>query len=155
MKTTKKVAVFFSMILIFTLAFGTLAHAANNPTLDTPEDKPIQDRYAILDGITYGLSFSSDNKAYCYANGTAGAATKFVVRGTLHKKDRNNYYQKMCSWPAETTYNTGFIFDHYALEATPGDYLFTLYVDVYKGDQCESLVFTKYKTKQQRYTRLK
>ncbi len=147
MLITKKVSFLFSTVLIFTLIFGTLTHAAANPSLDNRIDGPEQARYAILDGISYGLSFGSDGNAYCYATGSAGAATKFVVSGTLHKCGSNGHLDQICNWPERTTYGQTFIFDEHALMVTPGEYIFTLYVDVYKGTQCESLVFYKNNTK--------
>ena len=95
-----------------------------------------------------GSNFSgNDGNAYCHASGSAGAATKFVVRGTLHKYADNGHLDKICNWPNITTYGQTFIFDEHALMVTPGKYLFTLYVDVYNGTQCENLVFTKTNTK--------
>lgn len=147
MFTKKKISFLFSVVLIFTLIFGSSTYAASGPTLDTPVANPSQARYAILDDIGYGLSFSSDGNAYCYASGSAGAATKFVVSGTLHKCGSNGHLDQVCNWADRTTYGQTFIFDEHALMVTPGEYIFTLYVDVYKGNQCESLVFTKNNTK--------
>lgn len=136
-----------SVILIFSLAFGTLTYAASDPTLDTPVINPEQAEYAILDEITYGLNFGSDGNAYCHANGGAGNATKFVVSGTLHKYGNNGHLDQICNWPAKTTLGQNFIFSEHALMVTPGKYLFTLYVDVYSGSEYEHLVFTKTNTK--------
>lgn len=145
MLTKKKISFLFSVALIFTLTFGTLTYAAE-ADLDTPVTDPQQVKYAILDAITYSIDFKNGN-AYCYASGGAGAATKFVVRGTLHKYGSNGHLDKICNWPDQTTYGQNFIFDEHALMVTDGKYLFTLYVDVYNGSQCESLVFYKTATK--------
>lgn len=147
MLSKKKFSLLFSIIFILTLTFGTLTYAAAKPTLDTPSGKPTQVRYAILDGITYGLSFSNDNRAHCYASGDAGAATKFIVSGTLQKYNSNGHLDIICNWPERTYNGQNFDFYEYALCVTPGEYLFTIYVDVYKGTQHESLVFYKNNTK--------
>lgn len=147
MLNSKKIFSTISVILIFTLTFGTLAHAKAGATLDTPVTNLKQVKFAILDEITYGLSFSDDNRAHCYAGGSAGAATKFVVSGTLQKYNSNGHLDIICNWPERTTIGQNFNFYEYALCVTPGEYLFTIYVDVYKGTQCESLVFYKNKTK--------
>lgn len=147
MSIKKKLYFLFSITLIFTLLFGTFTYAAAKPTLDSPADNTKQVRYAILDGISYGITFGSDGNAYCHASGSAGNATKFVVSGTFHKYGSNGHLDKICNWPARTTYGQTFIFDEHALMVTPGEYLFTLYVDVYNGDQSEHLVFSKNKTK--------
>ena len=143
----KKISFLFSITLIFTLSFGTFTYAAARTTLDNPTGNTKQVRYTILDGISYGLTFGSDGNAYCHASGSAGNATKFVVSGTFHKYSDNGHLDKICNWPERTTYGQTFIFDEHALMVTPGKYLFTLYVDVYNGTQCENLVFTKTNTK--------
>lgn len=147
MLTRKKVPFLFSVILIFTLVFGTSAYAATGPDLDTPVINPEQAEYAILDEIGYGITFGSDGNAYCHANGGAGNATKFVISGTFHKYGSNGHLDLICNWPERTTYGQTFIFDEHALMVTPGEYLFTLYVNVYNGTQCEPLVFTKTRIK--------
>lgn len=147
MLTMKKVPFLFSAILIFTLVSITPTYATSGEKLNSPVITPEQARYAILDEIGYGLTFGNDGNAYCHASGSAGAATKFVVRGTLHKYADNGHLDKICNWPNKTTYGQTFIFDEHALMVTPGKYLFTLYVDVYNGTQCENLVFTKTNTK--------
>ena len=146
MLTKKKISFLFSATLIFTLVFGTFAYAAPGPDLDTPITDPQQARYAILDEITYGLSFSNGN-AYCCASGSAGAATKYVVSGTLHKYGNEGHLDQICNLPEKTTYGHTFIFDEHALMVSNGKYLFTLYVDVYSGSQHEHLMFTKTPTK--------
>lgn len=145
MLTKKKLSFLFSVTLILTLTFGTLTYAAG-ADLDTPVTDPQQVKYAILDEITYGIDFKNGN-AYCCASGSAGAATKYVVSGTLHKYGDKGHLDQICNWPDQTTYGQTFIFDEHALMVTDGKYLFTLYVDVYKGSQCESLVFYKTATK--------
>lgn len=143
----KKKSFLFAITLIFTLTFGTLTYAAANPTLDTPADNTKQVRYAILDGISYGITFGSDGNAYCYASGSAGNATKFVVSGILQKYGSNGRLDIICNWPERTINGQDFDFYEHALMVTPGEYLFTIYVDVYNGSQRESLVFYKNKTK--------
>ena len=143
----KKLFFLLSTTLIFTLSLGTLTHAAAKPISDNPTDNTKQVRYAILDGISYGITFGSDGNAYCHASGSAGNATKFVVSGTFHKYGSNGRLDQICNWPDRTIYGQNFIFDEHALMVTPGEYLFTLYVDVYNGSQRESLVFYKNKTK--------
>ncbi len=147
MLTKKKVSFLFSVIFIFTFVLGTPTYATSKAELDTPVGTPEQARYAILDEIGYGLTFGNDGNAYCHASGSAGAATKFVVSGTFHKYGSNGHLDLICNWPDRTTYGQTFIFDEHALMVTPGKYLFTLYVDVYNGTQCENLVFTKTNTK--------
>lgn len=147
MSKTRKISFLLSVALIFTFVFGTSVQATAGPNLDTPVGNPEQTEYAILDAITYGITFGSDGNAYCHANGSAGAATKYVVSGTLHKYNSNGNLDKICNWPERTTYGQDFEFYEHALMVTPGKYLFTLYVDVYKGTQCESLVFYKDSTK--------
>lgn len=147
MLTKKKISFLFSTILIFTLVFGTSAYAVAGQGLDTPVDNPEQARYAILDEIGYGITFGNDGNAYCYASGSAGNATKFVVSGTFHKYGNNGHLDKICNWPERTINDQTFNFYEHALMVTPGEYLFTLYVDVYNGTQCERLVFYKNKTK--------
>ncbi len=146
MLTKKKISFLISTTLIFTLIFGTFTYAAAGPSLDTPISDPQQVRYAILDDIGIGITFSNGN-AYCHASGSAGAATKFVVSGTFHKYGNNGHLDLICNWPQRTTYGQTFIFDEHALMVTSGEYLFTLYVDVYNGDQHEHLMFTKTSTK--------
>lgn len=146
MLTKKKISFLFSATLIFTLIFGTFSYAAAGPELDTPITDPQQTEYAILDDIGIGITFRNGN-AYCHASGSAGAATKFVVSGTLHKYGSNGHLDQICNWPAQTTYRQTFIFDEHALMVTQGEYLFTLYVDVYSGDEHEHLMFTKNSTK--------
>lgn len=147
MLTKKKISFLFSTVLIFILLFGTSTYAATGPELDTPVDTPKQAEYAILDDIGIGITFGSDGNAYCHASGGAGNATKFVISGTFHKYGANGHLDQICNWPERTTYGQNFVFDEHALMVTPGEYLFTLYVDVYNGTQCESLVFTKTNTK--------
>lgn len=147
MLTKKKKSIILSVTFIFILTFQTLTYANAEPILDTPMESPKQVRYAILDDIVYGLSFSDNNRAYCYASGGAGNATKFVVSGTLHKYSSSGRLDLICNWPERTTLGQNFIFSEYALQATPGEYVFTLYVDVYNGNQCENLVFYKNNTK--------
>ncbi len=147
MLTKKKISFLFSLVFIFTLVFGTSTYATSETKLDTSINTPEQARYAILDEIGYGITFGSDGNAYCHANGGAGNATKFVISGTFHKYGSNGHLDLICNWPDRTTYGQTFIFDEHALMVTPGKYLFTLYVDVYNGTQCENLVFTKTNTK--------
>ena len=146
MFTKKKISFLISTTLIFTMIFGTFTYAAAGSDLDTSITAPQQARYAILDALSIGITFSNGN-AYCHANGEAGNATKFVVSGTLHKYGSNGHLDQICNWPARTTYGQDFIFDEHALMVTPGEYLFTLYVDVYSNDQHEHLVFYKESTK--------
>jgi hypothetical protein len=146
MLTKKKISFLISATFILTLIFGTFTYAAAGPDLDTPITDPQQTRYAILDALSIGLTFR-DGNAYCYATGEAGNATKFVVSGTLHKYGSNGHLDQICNWPARTTNGQSFIFDEHALMVTPGEYLFTLFVDVYNGDQHEHLMFTKTSTK--------
>ena len=147
MLTKKKISFLFSAILIFTFVFGTPIYATSGTEPKTSIGTPKQIRYAILDEIGYGLTFGNDGNAYCHASGSAGAATKFVVSGTLHKYGNNGHLDKICNWPERTINGQNFVFYEHALMVTPGEYLFTLYVDVYKGTQCENLVFTKTNTK--------
>lgn len=147
MLTQKKYHFLFSITLIFTLVFGTLTPVEAKPTLDSPVNTPKQTKYAILDGISYGITFGKDGNAYCHAGGSAGAATKFVVSGIFQKYGSNGHLDLICNWPERTTYGQNFNFYEHALMVTPGEYLFTLYVDVYNGTQCESLVFYKNSTK--------
>lgn len=147
MLTKKKISFLFSTVLIFALIFGIPTHATSGTELDTPVANPEQARYAILDEIGYGITFGNDGNAYCHATGSAGNATKFVVSGTFHKYGSNGRLDQICNWPDRTIYGQNFIFDEHALMVTPGEYLFTLYVDVYNGSQRESLVFYKNKTK--------
>ncbi len=142
MLTKKKISFLIGTTLILTLIFGTLTYAAAGSDLDTPITDPQEARYAILDGLNIGITFSNGN-AYCHASGSAGAATKFVVSGTFHKYGNNGHLDLICNWPQRTTYGQTFIFDEHALMVTSGEYLFTLYVDVYNGDQHEHLMFTK------------
>ena len=137
MLTKKKISFLFSLVFIFTLVFGTSTYATSETKLDTSINTPEQARYAILDEIGYGITFGSDGNAYCHANGGAGNATKFVISGTFHKYGSNGHLDLICNWPDRTTYGQTFIFDEHALMVTPGKYLFTLYVDVYNGTQCE------------------
>ncbi len=146
MLTKKKISFLISATFILTLIFGTFTYAAAGPDPDTPITDPQQTRYAILDALSIGLTFR-DGNAYCYATGEAGNATKFVVSGTLHKYGSNGHLDQICNWPARTTNGQSFIFDEHALMVTPGEYLFTLFVDVYNGDQHEHLMFTKTSTK--------
>lgn len=146
MLTKKKISFLISATFILTLIFGTFTYAAAGPDLDTPITDPQQTRYAILDALSIGLTFR-DGNAYCYATDEAGNATKFVVSGTLHKYGSNGHLDQICNWPARTTNGQSFIFDEHALMVTPGEYLFTLFVDVYNGDQHEHLMFTKTSTK--------
>ncbi len=146
MLTKKKISFLIGATLIFTLIFGTFTYAAAGPNLDTPINDPQQARYAILDDIGIGITFSNCN-AYCHASGSAGAATKFVVSGTFHKYGNNGHLDKICNWPERTINGQNFVFSEHALMVTPGDYLFTLYVDVYSNDQHEHLVFYKESTK--------
>ena len=146
MLTKKKISFLIGTTLIFTLIFGTFTYAAAGPNLDTPINDPQQARYAILDDIGICITISNGN-AYCHASGSAGAATKFIVRGTFHKYGTNGRLDLICNWPERTTYGQTFIFDEHALMVTPGQYLFTLYVDVYSNDQHEHLVFYKESTK--------
>lgn len=146
MRTKKKIPFLFSLTLIFSLVFGTFTYAASGPDLDTPITDPEQTEFAILDDISIGLSFSNGN-AYCYSNGSAGNATKFVVCGTLHKYGDNGRLDQICNWPDRTINGQNFVFDEHALMVTKGKYLFTLYVDIYNGTQCEHLVFYKENTK--------
>lgn len=146
MLTKKKISFLFSATLIFTLIFGTFTYAAPGPDSELPVTDPQQVKYAILDALSIGMTFRNGN-AYCYATGEAGNATKFVVSGTLHKYSSNGHLDQICNWPERTTNGQSFIFDEHALMVTPGQYLFTLYVDVYSGDQHEYLVFYKESTK--------
>ncbi len=141
----RKISFLFSATLIFTLVFGTFAHAADSD-LETLIVDPQQAKYAILDALSIGITFRNGN-AYCHANGEAGNATKFIVSGTLHKYGSNGHLDLICNWPERTTKGQGFIFDEHALMVSEGDYLFTLYVDVYSNDQHEHLVFYKESTK--------
>ncbi len=147
MLTKKKISFLFSITFIFTLIFGTYTYAAAGADLENPVIDPQQAKYAILDDLTIGLTFGNNGYAYCYANGSAGNATKFVVSGTFHKYGTNGRLDLICNWPERTTYGQTFIFDEHALMVTPGQYLFTLYVDVYSNDQHEHLVFYKESTK--------
>lgn len=135
-----------SATLILSLIFGMSTYAAAGADLDTPVTDTQQTEFAILDDIGIGITFSNGN-AYCHASGSAGNATKFVVSGTLHKYGNNDHLDQICNWPERTTNGQTFIFDEHALMVTPGKYLFTLYVDVYNGTQCEPLVFYKTSTK--------
>lgn len=146
MLSKKKLSFLLSATLILSLIFGMSTYAVAGADLDTPITDPQQTEYAILDEITYGITFRNGN-AYCHANGGAGAATKFVVSGTLHKYSDNDHLDKICNWPERTIYGQDFIFDEHALMVSPGKYLFTLHVDVYNGTQCEPLTFTKTSTK--------
>lgn len=146
MKTRKILSFPFSIILIITLAFGTLSQAHAEAALDAPADDPVQARYAILDAITYGMSFTNDNKVFCCASGSAGAAIKYVVSGTLHKR-YGDRMEQICYWAERTTNDQTFIFDEHAVGISSGTYLFTLYVDIYSKDKHERLVFYKEKTK--------
>ncbi|MCI8674857.1 MAG: hypothetical protein HFI89_15475 [Lachnospiraceae bacterium] len=146
MLTKKKISFLIGTTLILTLIFGTFTYAAAGSDLATPITDPQEARYAILDGLNIGITFSNGN-AYCHASGSAGAATKFIVRGTFHKYGTNGHLDLICNWPERTTHGQTFIFDEHALMVTPGKYLFTLYVDVYSGDQHEYLVFYKESTK--------
>ena len=146
MLTKKKISFLFSATLIFTLIFGTFAYAAPGADLDTPITDPLQAEYAILDDIGIGITFSNGN-AYCHASGSAGAATKFIISGTLHKYGSNGHLDQICNWPERTINSQSFAFYEHALMVTPGEYLFTLYVDVYSGNQHEHLMFTKNSTK--------
>lgn len=147
MLTKRKISFLFSTIIVFTLILGSSAYAASKPNLDTSITDPQQARYAILDGISYGITFGNDGNAYCHASGSAGAATKFVVSGILQKYSNNGHLDIICNWPERTIYGQDFVFYEHALMVTPGEYLFTIYVDVYKDTQCESLVFYKNNTK--------
>lgn len=147
MLTKKKISFLFSITLVFTLIFGTYTYAAAGADLENPVIDPQQAKYAILDDLTIGLTFGNNGYAYCYANGSAGNATKFVVSGTFHKYGTNGHLDLICNWPERTTHGQTFIFDEHALMVTPGKYLFTLYVDIYSGDQHEHLVFYKDNTK--------
>lgn len=147
MLTKKKISFLFSATLIFTLIFGTYTYATASTDLGTTIIDPQQARYAILDDLTIGITFGNNGYAYCHANGSAGNATKFVVSGTFHKYGNNGHLDLICNWPQRTTYGQTFIFDEHALMVTSGEYLFTLYVDVYNGDQHEHLMFTKTSTK--------
>lgn len=146
MLTKRKISFLISTALIITLLFGTFTYAAAGPDLDTPITDPQQTEYAILDDLTIGITFSNGN-AYCHANGSAGAATKFVVSGTLHKYGSNGHLDQICNWPARTINGQNFFFSEHALMVTQGEYLFTLYVDVYNGNEHEHLMFTKNSTK--------
>lgn len=147
MFNNKKFYFLLSVTLIFTLAFGTFTYAAPGADLDTPITDPQQTEYAILDGISYGITFGTDGNAYCHAGGSAGNATKFVVSGTFHKYGSNGQLDLICNWPARTIYGQDFVFYEHALMVSNGEYLFTLYVDVYNGNQHEHLVFYKNRTK--------
>ncbi len=146
MLTKKKISFLIGTTLILTLIFGTFTYAAAGSAPDSTITDPQHARYAILDGLTIGITFNNGN-AYCHAHGEAGNATKFVVSGTLHKYGSNGHLDQICNWPARTTNGQSFIFDEHALMVTSGEYLFTLYVDVYNGDQHEHLMFTKTSTK--------
>ena len=146
MLTKKKISFLFSVTLIFILIFGTSTYAAG-AELDTPITDPQQVEYAILDSIAYGITFGSNGNADCHANGHAGSATKFVVSGTLHKYASDGHLDKICNWPERTINGQDFVFYEHALMVSPGEYVFTLYVDVYNGTQCENLVFYKNSTK--------
>lgn len=147
MLTKKKVSFLFSVVFIFTLVFGTSVYATSGAELDTPIASPEQARYAILDDIGYGITFGNDGNAYCYASGSAGNATKFVVSGIFQKYASDGHLDIICNWPERTIKGQTFDFYEHALMVTPGEYLFTIYVDVYNGSQRESLVFYKNKTK--------
>ncbi len=147
MLTKKKISFLFSTVLILALVLGTSTYAASGAELNTHVSIPEDARYAILDGISYGITFGNDGNAYCYASGSAGNATKFVVSGIFQKYGSNGHLDIICNWPERTINGQNFVFYEHALMVTPGDYLFTIYVDVYNGSQRESLVFYKNKTK--------
>ena len=132
----KKNILVLSVLLIMIMAIGNIAYAA--PELDTSQEISIEPyRYAILDTLTYGLSFNG-SQVNCYASGFAGNAEKFVLSGMLQKKTSNGYYDYVCTWSEETKYCTA---------AGDGEYLFTFYIDIYDGSKWESLTFTKTKTR--------
>lgn len=140
----KKITYIFSLILILTMTIGSAAYAA--PELSTPETDIVKPQYAILDGIRYGMSFSG-TQVTCYAYMVSEHATKYVISGTLMKKNSSGYYDYVYSWPAETFNGNSCNYNKTCSAAGDGEYCFTINVTLYNGSQTEPLVFTYYKTR--------
>ena len=133
-----------AFILICIMIMGNTAYATSE--LDTPATEIEELRYEILDGITYGLSFSG-NQVNCYASLISEYAQKYIVSGMLQKKNSNGYYDYVYTWGEETHNGQTCNWDKYCTAAGDGEYLFTFYVKIYDGNKWESLTFTKYKTR--------
>ena len=134
-----------SILLIMAMAMGNIAYAA--PDLGTEQTEIVEPRrYAILDTLTYGLSFNG-TQVNCYASAFAAHAEKFVVSGMVQKKTSQGYYDYVCTWPEETIYGQSCNWDKYCTAAGDGEYLFTFYIDIYDGSKWENLTFTKAKTR--------
>ena len=141
----KKTMVVLSILLIMMMAMGNIAYAA--PPSEASQTEIVEPyRYAILDSLTYGISFNG-TQVNCYAFAISANAEKYVVSGMLQKKNSNGYYDYVCTWSEETYYGQSCNWDKYCNAAGDGEYLFTFYIDIYDGTKWESLTFTRAKTR--------